>query len=61
MSKEEMYVEKLKDDVARQKQAVASLGSRINSMRDEVEALKTDMQKLRENVVADIKYLYDKV
>jgi len=61
MSTKEMHVHKLKGDIEQHKQAIASLQGRLNSMRDEVEALKSDMQKLRDNVVEDIKYLYDRV
>jgi division protein CdvB (Snf7/Vps24/ESCRT-III family) len=61
MGMKEIPLSKLKDDVEQQRNAIALLASRLSAMRDEVEELKNDVLKLRENVVEDVKYLYERV
>lgn len=50
----------LKKTVKDQNEKISSLVLRISSLTDEVQDLKSDLLRLRENVSEDLKDLYEK-
>ena len=52
---------RVENDLRQQQDTVSDLVLRISAMRDEIELLKVDLNRLKDTVTEDIKYLYDKV
>jgi uncharacterized small protein (DUF1192 family) len=51
---------RVEGELRQQQDTVSGLALRISSMRDEIELLKADLNRLKETVTEDIKYLYDR-
>jgi uncharacterized small protein (DUF1192 family) len=52
---------RVENELRQQQDTVSDLVLRISAMRDEIELLKVDLNRLKDTVTEDIKYLYDRV
>tara|TARA_Y100001973_G_C4926084_1_gene198683 strand:- start:97 stop:324 length:228 start_codon:yes stop_codon:yes gene_type:complete len=53
-------VTRVENDVAQVQDVVSTLQVRMSAMRDEIELLTRDLNRLKETVAEDIKYLYER-
>lgn len=53
-------VKKVQDDVAQVQDVLSTMQLRMSEMRDQVELLTRDLNRLKETVAEDIKFLYDR-
>jgi hypothetical protein len=59
-SKDSPQLQKLQGDLTKTRETLSEVMLRINSLKDEIELLKSDTIKFRETAIEDIKFLYDR-